>query len=188
MHHGIGHALLRDVTERVVQRARGPVLVTRPRTASDLILVAVDTPFAHSYALDAAIEEARASGSRLTVVHTIGIGLIETLAADIVNGGAYGAHPLGQYSRMSDARQALRAELRRRDEQADIHVAEADAASFIPQLAAQLDADLVVVGTAHHSNSRVTTAVLRHASCSVLVVDESGDALGTDLPLQVSSA
>ena len=26
MHHGVGHAVLRDVTERVVQRTRGPVL------------------------------------------------------------------------------------------------------------------------------------------------------------------
>src|SRR4051812_24864868 len=35
MHHGVGHALLRDVTERVVERTRGPVLVTRPRIESD---------------------------------------------------------------------------------------------------------------------------------------------------------
>jgi nucleotide-binding universal stress UspA family protein len=31
MHHRIGHAFLRDVTERVVERARGPVLVSPVR-------------------------------------------------------------------------------------------------------------------------------------------------------------
>lgn len=175
MHHGIGHALLKDVTERVLARARGPVLVTRPCNASNRILVAVDQAFSRSAALEAAIDEARSSESQLTVLHAIDTGFMQTIAVDLFNGGAYAAHPLGQGSRVSEARKELRAELRNRRCDADICVLEGEAESLIPQVAARIDAELVVIGTAHRPTrtSHVTTAVLRHAPCSVLVVDDS---------------
>jgi nucleotide-binding universal stress UspA family protein len=175
MHHGVGHAFLRDVTERVVERARGPVLVTRPRIASDRILVAVDRPFHTSAALALAIDEARASDSELTVLHCVDMGFIATLAADLINGGAYADRPLGQHSPIAEARQALKGELRRRQIAADIYVLEGAARQLIPEIAAKVQAELVVVGTAHRPGSppHVTTSVLRHAPCSVLVADEA---------------
>jgi nucleotide-binding universal stress UspA family protein len=175
MHHGIGHALLKDVTERVLARARGPVLVTRPCNASNRVLVAVDQAFSRSAALEAAIDEARSSESQLTVLHAIDTGFMQTIAVDLFNGGAYADHPLGQGSRVSEARKELRAELRNRRCDADICVLEGEAESLIPQVAARIDAELVVIGTAHRPTrtSHVTTAVLRHAPCSVLVVDDS---------------
>jgi nucleotide-binding universal stress UspA family protein len=187
MHHGVGHALLRDVTERVVERARGPVLVTRPCNASNRILVAVDRSFSTSVALDVAIDEARSSDSKLTVLHSIDTGFMQTLAADIFNGGAYADHPLGQHSRIAETRQALRTELRRRHAEADVHVVEGDAQALIPQLAARIEAELVVVGTAHRPapTPHVTTAVLRHAPCSVLVVDD-GSAPAAHSSLQMN--
>jgi nucleotide-binding universal stress UspA family protein len=187
MHHGVGHALLRDVTERVVERARGPVLVTRPCNASGRILVAVDRSFNTSVALDVAIDEARLSELRLTVLHAIDTGFIQTLAADVFNGGAYADHPLGQGSRVGDARKALRAELRCRHAEADVYVVEGEAQSLIPQVAARIDAELVVVGTAHRPapTPQVTTAVLRHAPCSVLVVDD-GSRLAAHSLLQMA--
>ena len=174
MHHGVGHAFLRDVTERVVERARGPVLVTRPRIASDRILVAVDRPFRTSPALAVAIEEARSSNSELTVLHCVDTGFIATLAADLVNGGAYAERPLGQHSPIDEARQALNGELRRRRMAADLFVVEGVARQLIPEIARQVHAELVVVGTAHRPGPppHVTTSVLRHAPCSVLVADE----------------
>jgi nucleotide-binding universal stress UspA family protein len=187
MHHGVGHALLRDITERVVERARGPVLVTRPCNASNRILVAVDRSFNTSVALDVAIDEARSSDSKLTVLHSIDTGVMQTLAADIFNGGAYADHSLGQHSRMVETRQALRTELRRRHAEADVHVVEGEAQSLIPQVAARIEAELVVVGTAHRPapTPHVTTAVLRHAPCSVLVVDD-GSTLAAHSSLQMN--
>jgi nucleotide-binding universal stress UspA family protein len=186
MHHGLGHALLRDVTERVIERARSPVLVTRPGCSSKRILVAVDQPFGASAALDAAVDEVRSSDSKLTAIHIVNTGFVHTFVADIVNGGVYAAHPLGQRSRLHEARQALRTELRRRRVESDVYVVEGEAASLIPQVAARIGAELVVVGTAHRPGRTplITTAVLRHAPCSVLVIDESAALLSVESSLQ----
>jgi nucleotide-binding universal stress UspA family protein len=174
MHHGVGHALLRDVTERVVARARGPVLVSRPRVASERVLVAVDRPFESSAALDIAIDEARSSDSKLTVLHCVNMGFLTTLATDLINGGAYADRPLGQRSPLAEARRLLKAELGQRQIDADLYVVEGAAQQLISEVAASVDADLVVVGTAHRSarTPHLTTAVLRHAPCSVLIIDE----------------
>ena len=174
MHHGVGHAFLRDVTERVVERARGPVLVTRPRARSERVLVAVDRPFESSAALDVAIEEARSSSSRLTVLHCVNMGFLTTLATDLINGGAYADRLVGQRSPPAEARQSLKAELGRRQVDADLYVLEGVPEHLISEVAARGEADIVVVGTAHRRarTPHVTTSVLRHAPCSVLVVDE----------------
>lgn len=189
MHHGLGHALLRDVTERVLERARSPVLVTRPSRGSQRVLVAVDHPFETSASLDAAIDEARSSNSKLTAIHAVNTGFMHTLVADVINGGAYADHPLGQRTRLLEARHALRAELRRRRIEADLYVIEGEGASLIPQLAARIDADLVVVGTTHRAGGTpsITSAVLRHSPCSVLVVDEGSALLSVQSPLQTAS-
>ena len=174
MHHGIGHAFLRDVTERVVERARGPVLVTRPRIASDRILVAVDRPFNTSPAFAVAIEEARSTNSELTVLHCVDTGFIATLAADLVNGGAYAARPLGQHSPISEARHALKAELSTAPDGSRSVCRRGSRPTADPEIAAQVHAELVVVGTAHRPGPppHVTTSVLHHAPCSVLVADD----------------
>ncbi|HEY1533219.1 MAG TPA: universal stress protein [Polyangiaceae bacterium] len=188
MRHGVGHAFLRDVTERVVARARGPVLVTRPRVASERVLVAVDRPFESSAALDIAIDEARSSDSKLTVLHCVNMGFLTTLAADLVNGGAYADRPLGQRSPVAEARQLLNAELGRRRVDADLYIVEGAAQQLISEVATSVDADLVVVGTAHRPapTPHVTTAVLRHAPCSVLIVDELTTLESACIPLHAS--
>jgi nucleotide-binding universal stress UspA family protein len=186
MHHGVGHALLRDLTERVVQRARGPVLVTRPCSASDRILVAVDRPFSPSIALDVAVHEARASGSKLTVLHCLHTGFIQTVANDLVSGGA---HADGRGLAMSEARLALKAELRRRGVDADLYVVEAEPGQMIAEMAERQNAELLIVGTAHRHTAtpHVTTAVLRHAPCSILVVDEDSRVLSDHQAIQLNA-
>ena len=189
MHHGVGHALLRDVTERVVQRARGPVLVMRASPASHRILVAVKRPFNACPALDVAIHEARVSGSKLAILHSIHMGFLQTVATDLLNGGAYADQPLGLSSLVTDARQALRAELGRRAFDADLYVVEGEPARLISEVAERQNAELVIVGTAHRSTAMppVTTAVLRHAPCSVLIVDDDSQVLAADVPMQHAS-
>ncbi|HEY1534578.1 MAG TPA: universal stress protein [Polyangiaceae bacterium] len=187
MHHGVGHAFLRDVTERVVQRARGPVLVTRPSSASGRILVAVERPFDSCPALDVAIHEARASGSKLAVLHCIHMGFIQTIATDLLNGGAYADRPLGQGSLVTEARQALRAELLRRAVDADLYVIEGEPTRLISEVAERQNAELLIVGTAHRPGPTppVTTGVLRHAPCSVLIVDDDSQVLTASVPMQL---
>jgi nucleotide-binding universal stress UspA family protein len=189
MHQGVGHALLRDVAERVVERARVPVLVSRPRSGSARILVAVDWPFSKSTALDVAIDEARSSDSKLSVLHRVNTSFLQVLAADIINGGAYAERPLGQSSQVVEARRALRAELQLRHVDPALYVVEGEASSLISQFASRTDAELVVVGTAHRPapTPHVTTAVLRHAQCSALVVDDTSVLPSADSTVQKSS-
>jgi nucleotide-binding universal stress UspA family protein len=188
-HHGLGHALLRGVGERVVERAWGPVLVCRTHTGPERILVAVDWPFRTSLSLDTAIDEASHARAELIVLHCINTSFLGTLAADIVNGGVYAQHPLGVHSAVGEARRALRAELQRRRVNPTLYVVEGEASFLISQFAARMDAGLVVVGTAHHParTPPVTTAVLRHSPCSVLVVDEASESATAGPTLQMNS-
>ena len=174
MHHGVGHTLRGYDSERVVEGVRAPVLFTRPGSTSGRILVAVDQPFGSSAALDAAIAEARSSNAKLTAVHAIDAGFAHSRTGGVRNRDVQMVHTLGQRPRVVETLLALRAELRRRRSDADVHVAEGDGPSLIPQVAARIDASLVVVGTAHRPGrtSPTTAAVLRHAPCSVLVIDE----------------
>src|SRR6478609_1999706 len=174
-HHGVGHTLLKDMSERVVERAWGPVLVTRARRRSTNILVAVDRPFRASPALEVALEEARLSHAELSVVHCVNTSFLGTLAADIINGDAYARHPLGLHSPVNEARRALGSELRNRQLDPPLYVVDGDASFLISQVAARMNAGLVIVGTTHHlgATPSVTTSVLRHAPCSVLVVDDT---------------
>ena len=178
MHHGVGHALLRYDSERLVQGARTPVLVTRRGNASERILVAVDQPFGTSAVLDAAIDEARSSNAKLTALHAIDNRVTHSRALDVRNRAVQTVHTLDRRPGVVEALQALRAELWRRRVEAEAYIVEGDGPSLIPQIAARVDASLVVVGTAHRRarTSPTTAAVLQHAPCSVLVIDE-GSAL-----------
>ncbi|MEO8904829.1 MAG: universal stress protein [Polyangiaceae bacterium] len=173
LERGIGHALLRDVTERVVSRFAGPVLATRAGCESGRILVAVDNSFRDAATLDAAIEEASGSGAQLMVIHCVYMGFLQTLTVDLMKGGAYGEDPLWQRSVAVDARRGLAVELKRRNVNAELHVVDGPPDVLIPDFAAQLSAELVIVGSPHYpaAPSHVATAVLRRARCSVLVVD-----------------
>lgn len=186
VHHGVGHALLRDLGERVLERAWGPVLVARGRTESRRILVAVDRPFRTSPALDMAIAEARRSRAELSVLHCVNTSFLGTLAADIVNGDAYAQHPLGLHSPRNEARRALGSELLCRHMDPPLYIVEGEPAPLISQFASRTDADLLIIGTAHHParTPSVTTAVLRHAPCSVLIVDDTSMASVADSAAQ----
>jgi len=174
MHHGLGHALLKDITERVIERARGPVLIARARNGVGPVVAAVDRPFELSASLDAGIEEARITGRDLVVLHCIDPGFLHTLAADLVNGGAYAQRPLGLEPAARAIRRELRAELARRRVDGCILVQEGTVDSLAPDIASRTRASLMVVGSGHRKQSlHVTTNIWRHAPCSVLVVDSA---------------
>lgn len=166
------HALLRDVAERLLVHARGPLLVTRRRRDSGRLLVAVDTPFGQADELEAAREEAMIASCRLSVVHCIPRGLVEALTADALEGGGHGARRLfGPQPRLTATYQALRAELVRRGIDAQLHVAEGDPERLIPDLADKLGAELVILGSSQRParTARVTLGVLRRLPCSALL-------------------
>jgi len=187
-HHGISHALLKDVSERVVEHASGPVLVTRAGTNSARVLVAVDWPFHTSRALDVAIDEASHSHAELSVLHCVDAGFVGTLAATFINGGIYSGHPPSMRWPIGEARKELREELQLRHVDPILYVAEGEASFLISEFAARLHAGLVIVGSARHPahTPAVTTAVLRHAPCSVLVVNEGTLATQVDSALPMS--
>jgi nucleotide-binding universal stress UspA family protein len=174
MEHGLGQALVRNVSERIITRARGPVLVTRPSRATDRILVAVDRPFSCAAVLDAAAEEATSANSALIVLHCVAAGFFETLARDVINGGAQAAHPSGQFSQLTDARRALSVELRSRGIEHELLVFEGPPQRMIREVALEVEADLIVIGTARYParTPHTTAELVRHAGCSVLVVDD----------------
>ncbi|HEY2409240.1 MAG TPA: universal stress protein [Polyangiaceae bacterium] len=185
--HGLAHALTGDVTERTVARANCPVLITRPRTNSGRVLVAVARAQASLAVLDAAAEEAFSSKATLVVLHCLDTGFIELLAADLINGGPYAAHPLSARSLVLEARDQLAAELRDKGVNYELHVVEGSPQVRIPEFAARTRAELIVLGSSHPPASlpRVTLAVLRHAPCSVLIVDQTDNPLERQAPLRV---
>jgi nucleotide-binding universal stress UspA family protein len=123
----------------------------------------------------------------LAVLHCIHMGFIQTVATDLLNGGAYAAQPLGLRSLVAEARQALRAELWRRAVDADLYVVDGDPARMISEIAERQQAELLVVGTAHQPGPTppVTIGLIRHAPCSVLIVDDGSEVRTTGVPVQL---
>ena len=174
LQHGIGHALLRDVTQRVVTHALGPVLVAHPPTGSAQILVALDRPFYLSagLALPPAIEEAKRSGAEITILHCLNAGFIDTITTDLLNGGVYAKTPLGQRSQLIESYRALARELDRNRATGALKVVHGSPEEWIPKIARDIGAQLIVLGpTRHPASSPVDRALASSAPCSVLFLD-----------------
>ncbi|HEY4103039.1 MAG TPA: universal stress protein [Polyangiaceae bacterium] len=174
LEHGFSHALLRDVTERVVTHALGPVLVARPRTGSGQILVAIDRPFYLSagLALPLVLEESKRSSAEITALHCLNAGFIETITTDLINGGVYAKAPLGQRSQLIESYRALARELDRNRVSAAIKVVHGTPEEWIPRIARDIGAELIVLGpTRHPAASQVERAIASSAPCSVLFLD-----------------
>jgi nucleotide-binding universal stress UspA family protein len=171
-HHRFGHALLKDVTERIVEKAYGPVLIVKPGHDTGPVVVAVDRPFGLSEVLQLGIAEAEWRATDLVVLHCVDTGFIHTLAADLINGGAYARQPLGLEGPVVEAKRSLKAFLVRHRIYAQVWVIEGDAQALVPSVALRSGAQLIVIGSGHGRRSLdVTNVVLRHAPCSTLVVD-----------------
>jgi nucleotide-binding universal stress UspA family protein len=173
MHHGVGHALVRNVCERVAQHAHARVLVTRPRAGSGQVLVAADHPAHSRTALEVGIEEARGSARTLVVLHCVNTGFVESAFTPRMEGGPA----------ITAAMTALSEEIARAKVKAELRVIEGPPQALISDVADRLGAELIVIGASHHTQplADVTSLVLRRAQCSVLVVE---DDVSTALPTQ----
>ena len=137
------------------------------------ILVAVDFSENSNRALDAATAYASKFGATIDLVHVFSSPVPAVYAYDVAIPDAL----------VRDAQNAAKAKLeanRERVQSANIevttHLAEAPAHTAITQLAEEIAADLLVMGTRGHTGLKhalmgsVAERTLRHSPCSVLVV------------------
>ena len=137
------------------------------------ILVGVDFSENSARALDAAIFYASKFGASIDLVHAVSSPIPVIYAYDV-------ALPA---SVLCDVRNAAKARLesdRERVEAAGIevttHLAETPADAAINQIAAEVEPDLLIMGTRGHTGLKhvllgsVAERTMRHAPCSVLVV------------------
>ncbi len=138
------------------------------------ILVAVDFSENSDRALEAAIAYASKFGAHIEIVHAFE----NSLPAVYLPGSSS-----PDMESVSDARKAAKAMLERERKKAQAaglevstHLAEVPAATAITQLAEEISADLLVVGTHGHAGlsrlmmGSVAEHTVRRAPCSVLVV------------------
>ncbi len=168
---GLGH-----VAEAVIRHAHCPVLVARPHAATNRILVATDFSDPSLPAVEAAVRESRATGSALTILHSVELGtLLTTMASGPVGVPIVVTESLVLEAR-AHAEEKLGEALRSFEAQGETLVAEGAPDAAILDAAAERDADLVVIGTIGKSGLRrlllgsVAESVVRGATCSVLVV------------------
>lgn len=168
--------LLGGVTVKLLRHAHCSVLVSRPGPRSGVILAATDFSPPAVLALKAAAAEARRHNARLVACHAIelikpGIGLGEPAA---LPGSGPVFPPLDELR--PAAQRHLANEVRELGVAADVRIVEEAPALSIPKLAAELGAELVVVGTAGLTGLKrmllgsVAEQVAKNAPCSVLVV------------------
>lgn len=162
------------VSLRVARAVSCPVLVARPSGAGT-VLGATDFSDPSLPALDAAAREASRRKVPLCVLHSVDVNVVESVSMptalplpavppDVVDG-------LRQ-----DARRQLQACLQRIGAEGEARVGDGPASLAIVKAAAELPAELVVVGTRGRTGlsrlvlGSVAEAVLTGAPCSVLVV------------------
>jgi nucleotide-binding universal stress UspA family protein len=181
--HGLlSSILLGSVSEEVVDRSPIPVLVAR-RPRKRRCVVAVDGSPASLTAIDLLAHEAAFSGLDATVVDVAPSDFAWWTGMTTTDGESV--------QRIVDANEAVREEERRAAEDAATSLRSAgiaaqtehrigDAADQLVRVAAELEADTVVIGSRGQTGIRrlllgsVTRHVLRHAPSSVLVVHPLG--------------
>jgi nucleotide-binding universal stress UspA family protein len=173
--------LLGGIAERVVRYAHASVLVVRESPASGRVLVGTDFSPLAERAVAAAHEEARRRDGSLVVVHaletaalTVGVGVPPGVPIAAGAGVPIGVFPFDELRRVAEDR--LRQVAGALQPPAEARVVDESPTRAIPSLAAELGAELVVVGTAGHTGlarvllGSVAEAVTKDAPCSVLAV------------------
>jgi nucleotide-binding universal stress UspA family protein len=173
---GVKHIVLGSVAERTVRHAPCPVLAVKegdPGGALRRLVVATDFSTSGDHARDVGVSLAKQLGAEVHLVHAFDIPLALVTPYEV-------AVPDGL---IREAREAARKKLDRALEEvrakgvkATGHLAEVPAAPAIADLAAELKADLVVIGThgrtglKHVLLGSVAERTLRLSPCAVLAV------------------
>lgn len=185
---GFRHLLLGSVAEEVVRIARRPVLTvhpadTRPIEPVRRLIFPTDFSEVANQALSVAIRLLIGSeATRILLVHTYNI------AASIMPLAGFrgGVVPLFVENAQALAEQMTQPSaeaLRSRGFEVETLVRRGDAAEVVTELAAEHDADLIVMGTRGHSKIRqmllgsTAERVVEHATCPVLTVHEYDEVL-----------
>ena len=166
------HAVLGDVAERAVAHAHGPVLVARRGTGLRGVVAATDTSATSLLVLDAAVEEARRSRARLTVVHCVTPRYAALVDARRATASAHGPDSREWGELAAYARCELRGALRRRHIDAALRVFEGRFRDVLFEITERTHPACVVMGASQHAtlSGNVTAAAVRSARCSVLVI------------------
>jgi nucleotide-binding universal stress UspA family protein len=176
---GLKRLLIGDVAERVVRYAHCPVLVSRPEPKSGRIVVATDFSDPGLPAVAAAAEQARLRSARMTIVHSLDLPDIAASQPRPDLGALIGGGGPPEPDRVNlnqAAQERLESAIAKFNLPADPVVTEGHPATDIPRLAAELQADLVVVATSGRTGisrvmlGSVAEAIVRASPCSVLVV------------------
>ncbi|MCU1283481.1 MAG: Universal stress protein family [bacterium] len=172
---GLASVFLGNVAEQVVRHASTSVLLARPHRKSGRLVVATDFSDVAFAALLAAAEQARLTGGRITLMCSIRERLEPVLAMATL-GTTYNFVQEEHDEVRKNAERELQALLERAGVAGDTVVTEGDPAAELVHLAAELVAELAVVGATGRTALRrlllgnVAEKVTRHAPCSVLVV------------------
>jgi universal stress protein E len=175
---GLPRLLLGSVAERVVRHAHCKVLVARPATARGVVMAATDLSDPSLPAVAAGAAEATRMSSRFVLVHAIdfsGLGLMAVASAP------FAAPPvLPGADAVREMRSAFEGTLRdivaKLAVEAESIVLEGSPAAVIAQHAADIGAELLVVGTHGRTGlsrlalGSVAERLVRLVPCSVLAV------------------
>jgi len=170
--------VLGSVAERVVRYAHCPVLVVRPSSHGQCVLVATDLSDPSLPAVTAGVAEASRLGQRLVVVHALDLSESAWRAAVGNLLGATSLVPPLEVQR--DMREALTTMLQQSIERlgatGEVVVLDGTPAEAVVRYAEEVSAGLLVIGThgrtglARVALGSVADRILRSAECSVLAV------------------
>lgn len=164
-------------SRQIVRHARCPVLLVKRDSHQKQVLAATDFSDPSLPAVAAAAEESQIGGSQLILMHSLD--LIQTFTSEGMTGTIYPADFLSQGDLevlTKQVRQHLHEALQKYSVQGSTRVSHGPAGWAIVQMAEQLDAELIVVGTLGRTGlarlflGSVCEFVIRHAPCLVLAV------------------
>jgi nucleotide-binding universal stress UspA family protein len=172
---GLSTVFLGNNAESIVRHASVSVLLARPHKKSGHIAVATDFSDGAFAALVAAAEQARLANGRITLLCSVREKMESVVAMSEF--GAVHGFVQDEYKELcKNAERDLHGLLDRARIAGDVFVTDGNPATALLQLAADRDADLVVIGATGRTAlkrmqlGRVAERVTRHAPCSVLVV------------------
>jgi nucleotide-binding universal stress UspA family protein len=177
--------LLGSVTDSVVRHAHCPVLIVRPGKRTGHIVAGTDFSDPSLPALRAAANEAERTGKKLIVVHSLDLIWSAASYPAMVFGGAPVDVSPAEVAKLNvTATERLEASLKQLNVSGEAVVTTGSAGTAILEIAAERQADLIVVGTVGRTGLRrallgsVAETVVSQATCSVLVVRTASGVLG----------